>query len=211
MTSVNIERQKAMESGAKTYFTGIPCRRGHLAHRRVANRSCLQCSRDSARTQRAKDVEADREKSRQWYEANKDRAKQWKRDWIKANPERYVESRKKWRSSPSSRAREMIASSKWAAKKKGIPYDIDRAWLMLKLEAGVCELTGIPFQLEPLDGGRQNPYTASLDRIVPSKGYVKGNVRVILWALNAAFNSYGEDVYAKIAKVYLAKHGTGLT
>ena len=33
----------------------------------------------------------------------------------------------------------------------------------------------------------------------------------LVWALNAAFNSYGEDVYAKIAKVYLAKHGTGLT
>ena len=211
MTSVNIERQKAVESGAKTYFTGIPCKRGHLEHRSVANRSCLQCNRDAALAWRAQNLELDRENCRQWYKKNKERAKQWKRDWITENPERYKERRKKWRSSPSSRAREMIASSKWAAKKKCIPYDIDRAWLMPKLESGICELTGIPFQLEPLDDGRQNPYTASLDRIVPSKGYVKGNVRVILWALNAAFNSYGEEIYAKIASVYLSKHGTGLT
>jgi hypothetical protein len=156
-------------------------------------------------------LEIDRGKSRQWYEKNKERAKQWKRDWIAANQERYIENRKKWRSSPSSRALEMISAARRTSKKKRLPYDLDRAWLTEKLETGVCELTGIPFQLEPLDGGRQNPYTASLDRIIPSKGYVKSNVRVILWALNAAFNTYGEDVYAKIARVYLAKHGTGLT
>ena len=75
-------------------------------------------------------------------------------------------------------------------------------------------MTGVKFDLEPLPEGRQNPYTASMDRIKPELGYVKTNVRMILWALNAAFNSYGEHVYADIARVFLAKNpttGTSLT
>lgn len=110
------------------------------------------------------------------------------------------------------RAKEMVAGARWGAKQKGLPFDLDVEWVAKKLVAGVCELTGLPFRLEPIDGGRQNPYTASLDRVVPKLGYVRTNTRVILWALNAAFNSYGEGVYAAIARVYLAKHPTtGLT
>lgn len=100
----------------------------------------------------------------------------------------------------------MIAAAKWSSKKKGFVLAIDRAWVAEKLVSGKCELTGIAFDLSPLPGGRQNPYTASLDRKDCSIGYTPENTRVILWALNAAFNTYGEGVYAKIAEVYLQKH-----
>ncbi len=75
-------------------------------------------------------------------------------------------------------------------------------------------MTGVKFDLEPLPKGRQNPYTASLDRAKPELGYTKNNVRMILWALNAAFNTYGEHIYADIARVFIAKNpntGNGLT
>lgn len=105
----------------------------------------------------------------------------------------------------------MLAMAKFAAKKKKVAFDLDYEWILIKLTTGTCEMTGVKFDLEPLPEGRQNPYTASMDRIKPELGYVKTNVRMILWALNAAFNSYGEHVYADIAKVFLAKNPTAGT
>jgi hypothetical protein len=154
--------------------------------------------------------ECSREKCRGWYARNREYASQREKVRKKQYPEQYRERRKIYRSRVETRAKEMLSSSKWSSRKKGIDFDLDAEWIAAKLTAGTCELTGLMFRLEPLDGGRQNPYTASLDRIDSSKGYVKSNVRMILWALNAAFNSYGEGIYAEIARVYLARHG-GLT
>ncbi len=191
-----LTQRQAKDAGLTRYLSGVPCKAGHLDERYAANAMCTVCERERQRTQ---------------YAANPQKHAEWKREYIARNRQQYTENRIRWRSSPGSRAVEMISSAKWSANKKSLPFDIDREWLLPKLEAGVCELTGLPFNLTPLPGGLQNPYTASLDRIVPKLGYVKSNVRVILWALNAAFNSYGESVYADIARVYLAKRGTGLT
>jgi hypothetical protein len=171
----------------------------------------MQCSREDQNKYRAENRERDRQNSREWYALNKEKAAEWKRNWVASNRERYQERRRRYRSRANTRAKEMLNSAKWSAKEKGIAFDLDHDWILGRLQTGLCELTGLAFRLEPLDGGRQNPYTASLDRIVPELGYVKSNVRMILWALNAAFNTYGEKVYAEIASVYLAKHGAGLS
>lgn len=36
-------KQKARKNGEKTYYTGIPCKHGHVAPRRVSNGACLEC------------------------------------------------------------------------------------------------------------------------------------------------------------------------
>lgn len=184
-------KQEAQLAGATRYYPGIECPAGHAVERYTCNGTCVECARLNVRDR---------------YAQNPEKWALYSRKWKSSNPERYKERRIKWRSSPSSRAREMITAARWSAKEKGLAYNLDREWLLPKLEAGICELTGLPFRLAPLPEGRQNPYTASLDRIVPELGYVKNNARVILWALNAAFNSYGEGVYAEIARVYLARH-----
>lgn len=210
-----ISREAAKAVGQKTYFTGVDCLNGHSDVRSVANGVCYQCRRDAQNRHRASNLEADRQRSREWYVKNKEHAAAWKRNWVANNPEKYKERRRKYRSTTDGRAIEMMNASKWSANEKGLSFDLDLEWIKSRLEVGACQLTGLAFRLEPLDGGRQNPYTASLDRIIPAKGYIKSNVRMILWALNAAFNSYGEDVYAEIAEVYLARRaasiGTGLT
>jgi hypothetical protein len=201
-----ISRQEAKEKGLKDFFTNVPCKRGHLEVRSVANGGCRQCARDNANRIRALDPELDRQKSRDWYAKNKERAKQWKIDWIANNRSQYDERRKRYRSKTKVRAKELLAMAKFSAKKKNISFDLDYEWIFERLELGICEMTGIKFDLEPFPKGRQNPYTASLDRVVPELGYVKSNVRMILWALNAAFNSYGENVYADIARVFLDRN-----
>ncbi len=202
-----ISKEDAKLAGLTAYFTGVPCLRGHLSHRNLKSTACLKCSSENMRKRRSDKPEENKEKCRKWYAKNREYANNKAKEWIENNRERYYARWQKYRASSRVRAKEMVNSTKWSAKQKNLPHDLTLEWIKTKLDAGVCEITGIPFVLTPLDGGLQNPYTASLDRIIPSKGYVMSNVRMILWALNAAFNSYGEDVYAEIAKVYLAKKG----
>lgn len=35
--------QEALRTGKETYFTGKPCKRGHLSERRTSNSVCIQC------------------------------------------------------------------------------------------------------------------------------------------------------------------------
>lgn len=61
------------------------------------------------------------------------------------------------------------------AKRDGIPFNLEVADIVVP---DVCPVLGIPIVQNQ---GRQGyfPDSASVDRIVPSKGYVRGNVRVI--------------------------------
>lgn len=42
-------RKEAIERGFKHYFTGRPCKRGHIKPRVVTGRQCVDCSRNAAR------------------------------------------------------------------------------------------------------------------------------------------------------------------
>ena len=38
--------ESAIANGDKHYFTGIPCKRGHIAHRRTSGHMCMQCANE---------------------------------------------------------------------------------------------------------------------------------------------------------------------
>lgn len=40
------ERKEALEAGRNTYFTGRPCKRGHLSERFTSSWLCVECSRE---------------------------------------------------------------------------------------------------------------------------------------------------------------------
>lgn len=56
-----ITRQDAKAQGLKRYFTGGPCKRGHVAERLVSNGKCVECRRE-------------------WREANRDKVREQKRE-----------------------------------------------------------------------------------------------------------------------------------
>jgi hypothetical protein len=85
-----ISRSEAKARGLKTYFTGKPCKHGHVAIRQTSNGSCRECSDAKDRRWRQQNQEYVRkrnrsyhadhyarnrekiiEKSHQYYEANK--------------------------------------------------------------------------------------------------------------------------------------------
>jgi hypothetical protein len=40
-----ISRAEAKAKGLKRYFTGKPCKHGHVAERQVSNATCVECER----------------------------------------------------------------------------------------------------------------------------------------------------------------------
>lgn len=55
-------RQTALTSGAPGYFTGKPCKRGHVAERRTSDSSCRECLRERCRSDKVRRYARERTK-----------------------------------------------------------------------------------------------------------------------------------------------------
>ena len=67
-----------------------------------------------------------------------------------------------------------------------VDFDLDLEWFEQRLRRGACEATGLPFVY---------PFTHSVDRTDPGKGYTKDNCKMVIWIYNAAKGSNShEDV-----------------
>jgi len=88
------------------------------------------------------------------------------------NKEKYREKAKK---ESENKPKQLYTRIKSRCKKKQIPFNIDVSDLSIPL---ICPVLSIPIYW--VEGGGTNQYNSpSVDRIIPEKGYVKGNVRVI--------------------------------
>lgn len=126
------------------------------------------------------------DRSRAYYHANIERA-------VAASKLHYA----RVHSDPYTRAGYLIRAARARAKRKGLAFDIcpgDIAW---QIELGVCAATGIQFHLATNQG--RHPFTPSIDRIDNNQGYIRGNVRIIVWALNAMRGDWGDDILMRIA------------
>jgi hypothetical protein len=92
------------------------------------------------------------------------------------------------------------------AKARKVSFEINAADLVALASRadGRCMVTGMPLIFSERGNGRPiSAYTASIDRIDNRQGYVRGNVRLVCYAMNVAFNHWGEDVFAVLAKAFL--------
>jgi len=83
------------------------------------------------------------------------------------------------------RAASLLAGAAARAKKSNKGFDLTFEWLLPKLIARVCEVTGLPLAALTSDG-IENPFTPSIDKKDPSGGYTQDNCQVVMWAYNAA-------------------------
>lgn len=70
---------------------------------------------------------------------------------------------------------------------------------------GRCEVTGIPFSLDKAGGTFRRPFAPSVDRLDNSKPYSFVNCRLVCLAVNIGINEWGEGVFRRIAKGFLAE------
>lgn len=80
MNTEIISRKEAKEKGIGRYFTGKPCKYGHITQRYVSDGRCLECSSNRDQTD--------------WYHKNKDRRRKYKQqEWYKEYSKKY---RQEW-------------------------------------------------------------------------------------------------------------------
>ena len=112
--------------------------------------------------------------------------------------EMIVEDRAARLAEATTKAKRMMSAARSRAGKKGIPYSLgvaERRSVESSLMSGRCDLSGCPFGT--------GPFAPTLDRIQPARGYVPGNVRVIIWLMNAALGDWGEATLRDVMEVWL--------
>lgn len=114
---------------------------------------------------------------RSYYDQNKDQEiaralkSQEKMGRYKINEYKRQLSRKK-------PAAHLLRAARYRAKTKNLPFDLEIADIEIP---EVCPVLGC--KLKQGTKGDSN-FSPSIDRIIPSKGYTKGNIRVISWRAN---------------------------
>jgi hypothetical protein len=115
-----ISRDEANALGLKRYFTGVPCKHGHIAEPSVRWGRCLECGRTRSAKWKAANPERIRETRRKHRAANLEKLREKDRE---ANRKQYIKNRDKIRSKQAAwRAenKEKIAAYRrqWYAKNK---------------------------------------------------------------------------------------------
>lgn len=105
------------------------------------------------------------------------------------------------RTSTKSRSSKLLAAARKRAKDRNLPFDLDHDWLLVRLERGMCEATGLSFDL----AASREWNTPSLDRIDSALGYTKANTRLVLFAVNAACGNWGEARLLQITAILAAR------
>lgn len=89
-----ISRSNAAAAGLRNYFTGEPCKHGHVAEREVSSRTCRECIRLKSRAYMARRRESDPlfkkmalARIKAWKEANPEKAKKADLRWKAENRE----------------------------------------------------------------------------------------------------------------------------
>lgn len=176
-------RLEAKNLGQTKYFTGTPCHKGHISYRYVASGLCSQCASEKSKKAWAsgkRQIFKDRPAiNKRWNDSQK--AKESKKRWLEKDPKRA------WAVFATGRSKER-------ANLYGIDFDLTSEYVR-SITTDECPVFKVKFQF--IGNKKITPNAASLDRLDPSKGYVKGNVVVISLKANMIKNAYGsKEIFA---------------
>lgn len=83
-----ISRADAKAQGLTYYFTGKPCKRGHIAERFLCNSTCVECSLEQSGKWAAENLDRKRENGRKRYAASPEKHRERSRRYRAKNPEK---------------------------------------------------------------------------------------------------------------------------
>jgi len=202
------------------YIDGSTCLNGHTGPRYACDRSCVECKRENSATKSALRKARREAAGAATYMSDTP----CKRGHV---GERYVYNnnccecnREGGALRTDSAAEDIVRMAKRLvskavsnAKSRGreLSFEITWEWVAARLIHGTCEETGLPFfnstrAAAGLYTQQRNPFYPSLDRIDSNKGYYPDNVRVVLCAVNLAYNNCGRDAFLPIARALAARH-----
>jgi hypothetical protein len=134
-----ISKEEAIQKSLKRYFTGQPCKNGHIAERFISQNRCVICHyassnkwRRSDRKERPefyleqgrnRDPEKAKEKNRRWHEANRDKVLKRLSKFEKDNRERRNLYKKE---------KYPVERAIWAAERRALKSNATPPWSDLK-------------------------------------------------------------------------------
>jgi CRISPR/Cas system Type II protein with McrA/HNH and RuvC-like nuclease domain len=111
-----ISRDEAIRLGQNWYFTGKPCKHGHVDKRRVDNWCCVQCERDKATRFRQQFPAVQKARTQAWRDANEEYVCKYNKfnhdRWLArpGNIEQHRESAKDWYHQNTERGKARVAA-----------------------------------------------------------------------------------------------------
>ena len=103
------------------------------------------------------------------------------------------------------RANRLLRAAADRARREGVAFELCRDWLVPKLGAGQCEVTGIPLVLDYCGGrGKRIPWSPSIDRIIPGGDYTVDNCRVVCTAYNLGRSNFTDEDMLILARALVA-------
>jgi 5-methylcytosine-specific restriction endonuclease McrA len=91
------DRQTAIALGLSRYFTGEPCKHGHVAERFTTSRACVICVADRCRAWSKENIDRRRKTNQLWRDRNRETfrlmLREYHREWRRSNPRTSDEQR----------------------------------------------------------------------------------------------------------------------
>jgi hypothetical protein len=181
----HISAAEAKQQGLTHYFTGIPCKFGHVAIRQVSNRGCVECLKTKAIAWAKANPERRAEIRKTWDLLNRDKTNARMKKHRMDYPESYKKAVATWRNNNSTRYAVYMAhkaSMRRAKKLKQTPKWLSEFDLVaIECKYSVCAMFN-----------RYGVERWEVDHIVPLQGtnvsglHTPSNLRVIPKALNMA-------------------------
>lgn len=200
-----ITRNEAISIEQKWYFTGVPCKEGHIAKRLVEGYSCYECAKSHSKNFRDKNPKYHHQYNKEYYPENKERTKELsdryyariKEENYKEHKERHDRNHKKYRSTHQEEVRQREhkyrannpgAVNATTAKRRAQKLNATPIWADLKEIKEIykeCQRINI---LHKKNGGTD---MFVVDHIIPLQGnnvtglHVANNLRIITASENS--------------------------
>lgn len=125
-----ITLQEARSLGLKRYFTGEPCKYGHVSERITAGRRCLECKNDQNKKymQVVRDSMSKEDKDKaskylkEYYKNNKEAASERASKYYENNKEETIKRSKEWRDNNKEAANKRVMDKYYSCEKTRMKY-----------------------------------------------------------------------------------------
>lgn len=107
-----IPKSVAKERGIRKYFTGKPCKRGHVAERLTRSSDCVMCKKEVRSRYYLENIEKQKEYSQKWHAENRERVSEINKSWREKNPFYQRELRKEKLEAYRARERQWYGKNK---------------------------------------------------------------------------------------------------
>lgn len=161
---------EAKGNAMKRYFTGKPCKNGHISERSVSSRRCIECHREESIARYAKNTDRERDRSAKYHSANKLRRREVRASHYQSNRDRILQKNNAWMAENRERFREyLLANSdkvrEYASKYRAQKIRATPPWLSEKDREAIAAIYAEAVRLE-----KETRIPHEVDHIVPLRG-----------------------------------------